>query len=59
MTEMPPLHDYIDPEILIKLAEQDTAGDCQVTFQFVDHQITVTQDVQVFIDGKLNRQTLP
>ena len=52
VTALPPLHNYIDPEIVITVTTQDTAGDCQVAFQFVDHHIRVTQDGQVFVDGE-------
>lgn len=51
--ELPPLHNYIDPEILHKLDDPETAGDWQFTFRFADHQVTVTHDAQVFVDGEL------
>lgn len=50
---LPPLYDSVDPEILRKLSEQDKAGEPRVTFQFADHQVTVTQDERLFVDGTL------
>lgn len=52
--EVPPLRDYVDPEILSKLTEQDREGEGRISFQYSDHQITVTQDAQVFVDGHLH-----
>lgn len=53
VSDVPPLYEYVDPDILDKLDAQDTAGNCRLTFQFADHEVTVTQDSQVFIDGTL------
>lgn len=48
--ELEVLYDYIDPEVLYKLSEQDR-GQWSLTFQFSDHQVTVTHDLQIFVDG--------
>lgn len=50
VTELEPLYDYIDPEVLSVL-EHKSRGDWSFTFQYVDHQITVTHRSRVFIDG--------
>lgn len=51
--EVDPLHDAIDPDILNKLDRMEAERDWRFTFQYGDHQITVTDDSQVFIDGEL------
>ncbi|WP_049987866.1 HalOD1 output domain-containing protein [Halobellus rufus] len=51
--EVPPLNDYIDPEILSLLNEQQRDGDWWFSFQFADHQVTVTKDSRIFIDGEI------
>jgi hypothetical protein len=45
-----PLYDYIDPEVLYMLDEQEQS-EWSLTFQYSDHQITVTHESQVLIDG--------
>ncbi|WP_226483235.1 HalOD1 output domain-containing protein [Natrinema amylolyticum] len=40
-TELDSLYEYIDPEVLAKLDEVDH-GKWSFTFQYSDHQITVT-----------------
>ncbi|WP_440991587.1 HalOD1 output domain-containing protein [Haloarchaeobius baliensis] len=52
MADVPQLHDYIDPEILAKLGAQQKLGNCRVTFQFADHQVTVTQASEIIVDGE-------
>lgn len=51
--EMPRLNRYIDPEILKTLDKQEKKADWSFTFQFTDHEITVTHDSQIIIDGQL------
>jgi hypothetical protein len=53
-SELPNLHEYIDTEILHKLDEQER-GKWSFTFQYSDHQITVTHESQVFVDGTVPR----
>jgi hypothetical protein len=48
--EVGTLYDYINPEILENVVEQDR-GKCNLTFQFSDHQVTITNDSQIYIDG--------
>lgn len=48
--EVDALYDYIDPEVL-HLLEELERGDWRFTFQFSDHQITVTHDHRILIDG--------
>lgn len=55
--EVDPIYDYIDPEILNKLDEQEKGGSWRFTFQFADHQVTVTHDSQILIDGQLYGST--
>jgi hypothetical protein len=49
-TELDMLHEYIDPSILRKLAEQERA-EWSLTFQYSDHQVTVTDQSQILVDG--------
>ncbi|AHG01745.1 hypothetical protein HALLA_00205 (plasmid) [Halostagnicola larsenii XH-48] len=46
------LYKYIDPEVLEQLAEQD-GTEWSFTFRYLDHQITVTHDGQIRVDGAL------
>jgi len=48
--ELDPLYEYIDPEILDRLADQEK-GPWRFTFRFSDHQVTVTHDGEVLVDG--------
>ncbi|WP_117593800.1 HalOD1 output domain-containing protein [Haloprofundus halophilus] len=50
--ELDSLYEYIDPEILNKLYAQGR-GEWRFTFQYSDHQITVTYDERIFVDGVL------
>ena len=50
--ELDSLHEYIDPEILENLYELDR-GEWSFTFQYSDHQVTVTHDEQILVDGRL------
>jgi len=49
-TDLDSLYEYIDPEVLAKLDEVDN-GKWSFTFQYSDHQITVTSEKQILIDG--------
>lgn len=49
--EIDPIYEYIDPEILEKLAEQDKKSGWKFTFQYSDHQITLTSNGQILVDG--------
>lgn len=48
--ELEPLYDYIDPEVLVHLSEQDRT-EWSLTFQYLDHQITMTHNGQIRVDG--------
>lgn len=44
------LYEYIDPDVLEQLSEQEKT-EWSFTFQYLDHQITVTHDGQLRVDG--------
>jgi hypothetical protein len=48
--ELDPLYEYINPKALYALCERDR-GEWSLTFQFSDHQIIVTHDSQILVDG--------
>jgi len=48
--ELDPLYTYIEPGILADIAERET-GEWSFTFQYADHQVTITHDEQIFVDG--------
>ncbi|WP_135535214.1 HalOD1 output domain-containing protein [Halostella pelagica] len=48
--ELDSLYEYINPEALYTLCEQER-GEWSFTFQFSDHQVTVTHDSQILVDG--------
>jgi hypothetical protein len=48
--ELDSLYDYMDSEVLYKLSKQER-GQWSLTFQFSDHQVTVTHDSQILVDG--------
>jgi hypothetical protein len=48
--ELEMLHDYVDPDILLKLGAEKE-GEWQFTFRYADHQVTVTHDSQILVDG--------
>lgn len=50
--ELEPLYEYIDPAVLNKLYGQK-GGQWRLTFQYTDHQITLTHDGKLFVDGSL------
>lgn len=49
------LYEYIDPEVLLKLDNQEM-GEWSFTFQYSDHQVTITHDTKIFVDGMLQTQ---
>lgn len=51
------LHDYVDPEVLVALADVDTRW--QFSFQVETHEVTITSDGRLFVDGVLCRFDLP
>lgn len=48
--ELDALYDYLNPEVLHKLCEQGR-GQWSLTFQYSDHQVTVSHDLQILVDG--------
>ncbi len=44
------LADYIDPNVLEKLADMDE-GVWEFTFRVSDHQVRLTHDGTIFVDG--------
>lgn len=48
------LAEYVNPDVLTKLARSEEST-WTFTFQVSDHQVTLTSDGQVFIDGVLQR----
>jgi len=48
--ELDGLYEYMDPEVLHKLCEQER-GQWNLTFQYSDHQVTVTHDSEILVDG--------
>ena len=50
--ELDTLYEYIDPTILSSL-EDSRRGDWEFTFSYADHQVTLTQNQQILIDGSL------
>lgn len=49
-SELDPLYDHIDPDILRNLHDQEK-GEWNFTFRYTDHQVTLTDDGQILIDG--------
>lgn len=45
------LSDDINPEVLRQLEEMDD-GEWSFTFRISDHQVTITDELRVFVDGK-------
>ncbi|AGN01797.1 hypothetical protein L593_09260 [Salinarchaeum sp. Harcht-Bsk1] len=50
VTDVDPVYEYMYPEVLQKLCEHE-GGEWSLTFQFADHQITVTHESRIFVDG--------
>ena len=49
-SDLDPLYEYLDPDVLEQLSDQDKTN-WSFTFQYLDHQVTVTHEKQVLIDG--------
>jgi hypothetical protein len=49
-TELEPLYEYMDPAALHQLNDQD-CGEWSLTFRFSDHQVTVTHETRILVDG--------
>lgn len=49
-TELAPLHDVIEPEILELLCARETTRG-HITFQYIGYDVTVNADGTIFIDG--------
>lgn len=52
------LYEYVDPEILAKLAALEESA-WEFSVRVADHQVTITGDGRLFIDGVLYRTDLP
>lgn len=52
------LADHVDPEVLVALSAMDE-GSWEFTFELEDHEVTITSDGQLFVDGVLCRTDLP
>ncbi|QFU84188.1 hypothetical protein GCU68_13045 [Natronorubrum aibiense] len=51
------LYDYINPEILMLLAN-DAGNTWEFTFAVANHEVTITSDGRLFVDGVLCRTDL-
>ncbi|ELZ13202.1 MULTISPECIES: HalOD1 output domain-containing protein [Haloterrigena] len=51
------LYEYINPAVLIELAAHD-GGSWEFTFEIADHEVTLTSDGRLFVDGVLCRDDL-
>ncbi|ELY61653.1 hypothetical protein C493_02276 [Natronolimnohabitans innermongolicus JCM 12255] len=51
------LYEYINPAVLTELADHD-GGNWQFTFEIADHDVTITSDGRLFVDGVLCRTDL-
>lgn len=49
-SDLDPLYEYLDPDVLDQLSNQDRTK-WSLTFQYLDHQVTVTHEEQILIDG--------
>lgn len=49
------LYEHIDPDVLIQLYNQET-GVWSFTFQYSDHQVTITHDAKIIVDGIVQTQ---
>lgn len=52
------LYEYLNPGVLTALAEHDR-GSWEFTFTAADHEVTITSDGRLFVDGVLCRTDLP
>ena len=51
------LYEYINPAVLTELADHD-GGSWEFTFEIADHEVTLTSDGRLFVDGVLCRNDL-
>ncbi|WP_121742608.1 HalOD1 output domain-containing protein [Natronorubrum halophilum] len=51
------LYEYINPEVLTQLAD-DRGSTWEFTFEVADHEVTITSDGRLFVDGILCRTDL-
>ena len=51
------LYEYINPAVLTELADRD-GGSWEFTFAVADHEVTITSDGRLFVDGVLCRTDL-
>lgn len=51
------LYEYINPAVLTELAAHD-GGNWEFTFGIADHEVTLTSDGRLFVDGVLCRDDL-
>lgn len=51
------LYEYVNPTVLTELANHDT-GTWTFRFDIADHEVTVTSDGRLFVDGVLCRDDL-
>lgn len=51
------LHEYINPAVLTELASND-GGSWEFTFKVADHDVRITSDGRLFVDGVLCRTDL-
>lgn len=51
------LYEYINPTVLTELADHDS-GSWEFTFEVADHDVTLTSDGRLFVDGVLCRTDL-
>ena len=51
------LYEYINPAVLTELAAHE-GGSWEFTFEIADHEVTLTSDGRLFVDGVLCRDDL-
>ena len=51
------LYEYINPAVLTELADYD-GGTWEFTFEIADHEVTITSDGRLFVDGVLCQNDL-
>lgn len=51
------LYEYINPAVLTELADYD-GGNWEFAFEIADHEVTITSDGRLFVDGVLCRDNL-
>lgn len=51
------LYEHINPAVLTELADHE-GGSWKFTFEIADHEVTITSDGRLFVDGVLCRTDL-